>query len=161
MVARRCRSVFEVYRLVFHRAVEQAAPAFPVPRTFAEALQLAADQQKLIEVMQPKAEYADRLLGSQELLDMETAAKVLRTSRNRLMKFLRERGVLAASNLPMQIYIDRGLMQVQPVPYKDVFGRDRTSYKSVLTPSGLRYVRSLLDSFTPQSGHVALGERPQ
>lgn len=44
-IARKVRTVFEVYRLVFHKATEQ----YTIPRSFAEALQLAADQQRKIE----------------------------------------------------------------------------------------------------------------
>lgn len=51
-IARKVRSVFEIYRQVFHKAVQ----TFAVPQTFAEALMLAAKQQQAIEEKQRQIE---------------------------------------------------------------------------------------------------------
>lgn len=130
-------------------------PGFKTPRTFAEALRLAADQQELIEAQQnkiqalePKAEYHDRLLGAAEVVDMEQAAKLLRTSRNRLFVFLREREILTkGSNLPRQEYIDKDMLRVQQTPYTDFWGNPKISLKTVFTQRGLAYIRGLVDAF--------------
>lgn len=118
-----------------------------IPQTFAQALQLAADQARMLEAMQPKAEYCDRLLGTHGTIDLETAAKTLRTSRPKMVSFLKERGVLTEKCLPMQVYIERDYMRVQLTTYQDVYGRDQISQKTVITQPGLMFVRGLLDTF--------------
>lgn len=63
-IARKVRSVFEVYRQVFHKA----AQTFAVPQTFAEALMLAAKQQQAIEEKQRQIEQKDT-----EIVSLSTA----------------------------------------------------------------------------------------
>lgn len=122
-----------------------------LPKTFAEALQLAADQAKRIEqqsqqiaVMQPKAEYYDDVMGSEAVFDGEQTAKMMRMSRNKLYDFLRSYGVLTKSNMPMQMYIDKDYMRVQQTPYRDVFGNIKVSLKVVFTQHGIQYIRMML-----------------
>ncbi len=141
MVASKSKPIFDIYHRIFHAATGQS-----LPKSFSEALQLAADQARLLEQAQPKVDYFDRLMGSHDTFDGDETAKLLRTSRNRLYKLLRERGVITASNLPMQFYIDKDYMRVQPCEYKDIFGRDRISTKTVFTQEGILYVRGIIDS---------------
>lgn len=108
-----------------------------------ERVRLAAQ----VEVMTPKAEYYDLLIGSEELMDGEQAAKFLRTSRQKLFVFLKERGVLTKSNLPMQLYIDKDLMRIKPTPYTDFFGNPKVSLKVVFTQKGIQYIRVMFDDF--------------
>ncbi len=100
-----------------------------------------------IEVMTPKAEYYDLLMGSEELMDGEQAAKFLRTSRQKLFAFLKERGVLTKSNLPMQLYIDKDFMRIKPTLYTDFFGNPKTSLKVVFTQRVIQYIRVMFDDF--------------
>ncbi len=117
-----------------------------IPRSFADALQLAADQARQLEVMQPKADYYDRLMGTHGTVDLETAAKALRASRPKLIAFLQDRGILTKKCLPVQTYIDRDYLRVQLTTYQDVYGREQISQKTVITQPGLLYVRGLLDT---------------
>lgn len=105
-----------------------------------ERLKLAAQ----VEVMAPKAEYYDQLLGANEVFDGEQTAKILRTSRNSLYTFLKQRGIITKSNLPMQLYVDKDYMRVKQTPYNDVFGNPKVSLKIVFTQNGIKYVRGLL-----------------
>lgn len=66
-IARKVRPVFEVYRQVFHKAINNLV----LPKTFAEALRLAAEQaeqlekqQARIEEMKPKEEFFDQVTES-------------------------------------------------------------------------------------------------
>lgn len=127
------------------------APQFKIPQTLSEALQLAADQARQIEqqtqqieVMTPKADYYDQIMGSEDLLDGEQAAKVLRMPRRGLYEFLRSYGVLTKSNMPMQLYIDRDYMRVKQTPYKDMLGTAKVSLKVVFTQKGLLYIQGML-----------------
>lgn len=88
------------------------APA--IPQSFAEALQLAADQAREIERQQaeleaaaPKVEAFDSLMSADGTYSMEAAAKALADvtggwGRNKLFAYLRAERVLEASNLPYQ-----------------------------------------------------------
>lgn len=90
-IARKVRSVFEVYRQVFHKA----AQAFSVPQTFAEALMLAAKQQqaieekqKQIEELQPKADYFDCLVDRKLNINFRDTAKEIGLKQNDFIKKL-------------------------------------------------------------------------
>ena len=74
-----------------------------VPKTFREALLLAAEQQEVIEkqavqieVMKPKEQFFDQVTGSSTAFDMADVAKVcnLGVGRNTLFQFLREQKIL-------------------------------------------------------------------
>ena len=58
-IAPKVRPVFEVYRQVFHRAAKTPQAVFDVPKTFSEALMLAAKQQEHIEQQQQLIEQKD------------------------------------------------------------------------------------------------------
>ncbi len=140
------------YFIAIEKAYRSQETQFKIPKTLSEALQLAADQAKQIEyqnekivVMTPKAEYYDQLVGSSEVFDGEQTAKMLRTSRSSLYTFLKQRGVITKSNLPMQLYIDKDYMRVRQTPYNDVFGNPKVSLKIVFTQIGIQYVRGLFE----------------
>ena len=76
---------------------------FKVPTTFSEALRLAAEQQerieeqqRIIELQKPKAEFYDDVVDSKDAIDMQAVAKTLNMGigRNKLFEFLRNRKVL-------------------------------------------------------------------
>ncbi len=140
--------------------LESQQSQFRIPKTLSEALQLAADQAKQIEyqneqieVMTPKAEYYDQLLGSDELCDGEMAAKTLRTSRNKLYSFLKQRGVITKSNLPMPLYIDKDYMRIKNTPYNDVFGNPKMSCKIMFTQKGIQYIRMMFNELMVNVEH--------
>lgn len=94
---------------------------FQVPTTFAEALRLAAEQQekieeqqKLIEVQRPKAEFYDDVVDSKDAIDMQAVAKVINMGmgRNKLFEFLRNNKVLMQNNQPYQSYVDMGWFRI-------------------------------------------------
>jgi anti-repressor protein len=107
-----------------------------------ERLRLAAE----VEVMTPKAEYYDRLIGCHDTHDGEYVAKLLRTSVRKLFALLRNRGVLTKNNLPMQLYIDKDYMRIQQEPYERL-GMQFVSSKVVFTQRGVQYVRGIVDQF--------------
>lgn len=88
-----------------------------IPKTFAEALRLAAEQQEEIErqkaiIMEqkPKADFYDDVVDSKDALPMAIVAKTLNMGigRNKLFAFLRDRKVLRDNNEPYQSYVDAG-----------------------------------------------------
>ena len=103
-------------RFVFHDVLPQIrqtgsynpAPVHALPQSFADALQLAADQarkieaqQRAIDVMKPKEAFFDAVADAVNCQDMQAVAKVLGTGRTRLFRFLRDKRVLQDNNRPL------------------------------------------------------------
>lgn len=79
-----------VRRSVLAKLEEQAAPQ--IPQTYAEALQLAADQAKLIEEQRPKVEFVDKLVSRDTLMNATQVAQKLGLSAVKLNRILDELG---------------------------------------------------------------------
>jgi anti-repressor protein len=107
-------------------AMEKAAlkNAMALPQTFAQALQLAADQAKQIELqntqikeLAPKAEIFDKIVDSTGLKTIGEVAKTLGTGEKRLFSWLREQHILMTDffnkNVPYQKYIEQGYFEVK------------------------------------------------
>jgi anti-repressor protein len=124
-----------------HKALAQS---HLIPKTFAEALQLAADQQKLIEEQEkriesdrPKVEFAMAVRNMQGACSVGDFAKVIGTGQNRLFKKMRDDRILMASNRPYQLFIERGLFVViEQIPYTDSEGRTHPAFKTMITGKG-------------------------
>ena len=88
-------------------------PQFAIPQTFGEALQLAADQQKLIEKQKPKVEYYDEQMRNPGLMTVTEIAKDFGLSAAKLNQFL-------AKNISNINKVSTGLciknMQIQDLP---------------------------------------------
>jgi len=124
-----------------------------IPQTYAEALQLAANQalqiehqQKQIALQAPKAEFYDQVTGSRDAISMNEAAKVLNMGigRNKLFKFLRDIKVLQGNNMPYQEYIDRGYFRVIESKFTKPNGDISINFKTVVYQSGLDFMRKRL-----------------
>ncbi|TGX80501.1 hypothetical protein E5358_12655 [Palleniella muris] len=160
-IARKVRPVFEVYRMVFHRATEEQS----VPRSFAEALQLAADQQKKIEEQElqirlnnikmaedkPKVDFVDDYVDMPEQtgdvtlteLAQMICAKGYEIGSRRLCEWLREHKYLYKDdkvNMPTQYSLNLKLMTI----YKfdrcvGNDGRIKIRRQTKVTPKGQLY----------------------
>lgn len=100
-----------------------------IPQSFAEALQLAADQAKQIEQQQkeieqnkPKVLFADAVTASEDSILIGELATILnqkgvKIGQNRLFTYLRDNGYLCKEgerrNQPTQKALDLGLFQVK------------------------------------------------
>lgn len=94
-----------------------------IPQSFAEALELAAAQQRQLELkekevlaLRPKADFADRAIECAELTEISMACKVLGLpyGRNTFFKLLRKAGVFFKSrNEPLQDYVQKGYFRVK------------------------------------------------
>ena len=65
---------------------------------------------------QPLVEFANQVAGTDNLIDMNSMAKLARAEnisvgRNKLYSWLKRTGVLMSNNLPYQRYIDRGYLR--------------------------------------------------
>lgn len=133
----------------------QQAPA--IPKTYAEALQLAADQAKQIEAQEkqlalatPKAEFYDAVTQSDDAISMDEVAKVLNLpglGRNKLFKLLREKGVLQTGgvkhNQPYQRHVDAGRFRLVETSWVADNGDVRVNLKTVVLQKGLDYIRKI------------------
>lgn len=84
-----------------------------IPQNFSEALQLAADQAKQLELQAPKVEFAETIQGSDSCVTMGEFAKLEGTyGRNTLFAILRENKILMKGNVPYQKWIIPGYFEV-------------------------------------------------
>jgi anti-repressor protein len=119
---------------------------FNTPKTFAEALRLAADQQERIEEQQkqieeqaPKVLFADAIEGSKSSCLIGELAKIIsqngyKIGQNRLFQWMRDNNYLGKSgeryNIPNQTYIEQGLFTIK----KGVrSGNDGVLYTTITT----------------------------
>lgn len=126
---------------------------FHVPTTFAEALRLAAEQQerieeqqRLIEVQKPKAEFYDDVVDSKDAIDMQTVAKTLNMGmgRTKLFEFLRNNKVLMQDNKPYQKYVDMGWFRLVESRYTKPNGDICINLKTVVFQKGLDGIRKMI-----------------
>jgi anti-repressor protein len=118
----------------------------------AEAAQAWAEQYKRREALEhenvlmlPKARFHDRVTHADGTHTVEEVAKMLRTGRNRLFKWLREEKFLMPDNLPYQPYLDQGLFRVVEKPYY----RGDTPHlnsQTLITGKGLIAIQHRLDN---------------
>ena len=139
---------------------EKQKECFQVPKSFSEALQLAADQARQIEEqqkaieqkdariskLQPKADFADVAFKAEGKVDIGQAAKILGLpfGRNTLFKKLKEKGILFNRNEPKQRYIDAGyfeLTQLPPIHRNN--HPDLIVMKVICTQKGLAFINKL------------------
>lgn len=114
-------------------------------------------QQKQIEKLQPKADFADKAFAMEGKCDIGQAAKILGLpfGRNTLFKKLRELGVFFANRTePKQKYIDAGYfeMKEKPVPRENHPGF--IVMVVLCTQKGLAYINHLFGG-KPSDGKLA------
>jgi anti-repressor protein len=142
---------FKIEYIEAFNKMEETIKSFALPKTFSEALQLAADQAKQIELqntqikeLEPKAEVYEQISNSDNLLSMNDTAKSIGLGRTTLFKKLKEINVLMSNGNPYQKYIDQGYFQVKIKPIK--MGGFNTDYpQTYVTGKGLTWLTKLLN----------------
>lgn len=99
-----------------------------------------------LQLMQPKAEFHDAVVGSSDTIDMGQVAKVLNCGigRNKLFEILREKKVLRENNEPFQKYCDRGWFRMVESKYQLPNGDTRINIKTVVFQKGVDGIRKIL-----------------
>lgn len=132
--------------------VEKKYKSMSIPKTFGEALRLAADQQLLIEKQQllieeakPKVEFFDAVTDSKTAIDMGSVAKLidLNIGRNKLFEFLRSNEILMDNNIPYQRFIDAGWFRVIEQKYQNGKGEICINIKTIVYQKGIQKIREL------------------
>ncbi|MFW1950521.1 phage antirepressor KilAC domain-containing protein [Acinetobacter beijerinckii] len=110
---------YEIQAAVFDRmtALEEALTKPVIPQTFAEALQLAANQARQLELAAPKVEYYDKIVERTTLLNASQVAQKIKISAVKMNKLLDifdvyHKGVKRA-RLFQQWFIDKGFGEVK------------------------------------------------
>lgn len=135
------------YINAFNAMEQQIRQSSGVPQSFAQALMLAAKQQKQLEVQQPKVEFFDAVAESKTAIEMKLIANTLHfknVGRNKLFCILREQGILNGGNVPYQRYIDCGYFRTIEQKYTVPSGETRINIKTLVYQRGLDYIRKML-----------------
>ena len=95
-----------------------------------------------LERNQEKADFADRLIESEDSLDLATASKAMNLGygRNTLFRKLRELKVLGSDNNPYQSFVDRGYFTVKEFPYTRIDGTKHISTQTQITARGQMWI---------------------
>lgn len=140
---------FKITFIEAFNAMEQKLkqPIYVIPQTYAEALELAAHQareievkDKLIAIQSPKADFADRVIDTDNMVDIGQAAKLLKLpyGRNTFFDVLQNNGIFfKGRNEPMQQYVNSGYFQLRA---KEITRKDHPSFsvlKILVTQKGL------------------------
>lgn len=126
-----------------------------VPKTFADALRLAADQQEeidqqklLLEQQAPKVAFANAIEASKSSCLIGELAKIITQNgytigQNRLFEWLRNNGYLGTKgeyyNIPNQTYIEQGLFDLKKGVRSGNDGVMHTTITTKVTGKGCRY----------------------
>lgn len=146
MMARTEKShIYRNYFLECERVVKNS-----LPKTFAEALQLAADQAKAIELQQkliaeqkPKAEYFDALVDRKLNINFRDTAKEIGIKEKDFIKFLLNKQYVYRDKKgqlkPIACYVDKGLFEL-----KEWTNEHKSGNQTLITPKGRETFRLLL-----------------
>lgn len=130
---------------------------FKIPSTMAEALRLAADQQEQLEVMKPKAIFADSVATSHTTILVGDLAKIIKgngvdTGARRLFQWMRDNGYLikrkgADYNSPTQKSMDLGLLKIKESSHVNSDGVTVVTKTPKVTGKGQQYfINKLLEN---------------
>ena len=113
-----------------------------LPKTFSEALRLAADQADQIELMKPKVESFDKFLSAENWQTMNEVAHILHIGRNILFKNLRQADILMSNNIPKQQYMDKGYFKVIEKSI-DMGGKVINKPQTLVSAKGVEFINWL------------------
>ncbi|WP_353191390.1 phage antirepressor KilAC domain-containing protein [Pandoraea pnomenusa] len=116
--------------------LEAQMSAPQVPRSFAEALRLAANQAELLEQQRPAVEFAHAVRNTADAIAVGDLARVLGYGQNVFFRMLRADHLLMEGNRPYQTYIDRGYFRVIEGVWRDSDGAAHLTFKTLVTGKG-------------------------
>lgn len=167
-IARKVRPVFEVYRMVFHKAVMQPSlPNFSNPAEAARAWALEyeqrlaleaknSEQAEVIEIQTqeikkaaPKVKYYDDVMCSKDTYTTSQIANMLGMSAGKLNEVLKNIGVIYKQSgqwLLKKPYVTWGLHSVRTHIYIHSNGNQGTNSWTVWTERGRCFISALRDN---------------
>lgn len=125
-----------------------------VPKNFAQALRLAAQQAEELELKElqlqlqaPKVDYYNNVLQSESVITTTKIAKELGMSAHRLNELLHRQRVIfphAGSWVLYSQYDGKGYTKTKTHAYLDKSGRYQTSIQTVWTEEGRQFIHSIV-----------------
>ncbi|MCE6033458.1 MULTISPECIES: Rha family transcriptional regulator [Levilactobacillus] len=122
---------------------------FQIPATLPEALRLAADQAEKISVLQPKADYTDKMLANPGLETTSVIAKNYGYSAREFNKLLHGLGIQYKQGKTWLLYAkyqDQGYTHVEPYGYTNSDGIEKVRNTMKWTQKGQEFLYSFLKS---------------
>lgn len=122
---------------------------FQIPATLPEALRLAADQAEKISVLQPKADYTDKMLANPGLETTSVIAKNYGYSTREFNKLLHGLGIQYKQGKTWLLYAkyqDKGYTHVEPYGYTNSDGIEMVRNTMKWTQKGQEFLYSFLKS---------------
>lgn len=138
-------------RLYFIEVEKRARSVFggAVPKSLPEALRLAADLAEQNEQLTPKAEYCDRVLNTEDLVQTTQIAADLGMSAIRLNRLLEQSGIQYKSGdqwILSAKYKDKGYTQSRTSVYVDKNGEEHSKMHTYWTQKGRKFIHDFLES---------------
>lgn len=153
-------------RRVVARWHELEAGRGPVPRSFAQALRLAAEQQEQIELQQaaleaarPKVTYADAMLNADGTVLVRDAAKTIGVPVRKLEQALRAKGVILPDNAPAARYVAQGYFKESLHHFETNTRGRQLSRVARVTGRGLEFLRRFAARHADLFAHSPRKER--
>lgn len=122
---------------------------FQVPSTLPEALRLAADQAEKISVLQPKADYTDKMLANPGLETTSVIAKNYGYSTREFNKLLHGLGIQYKQGKTWLLYAkyqDEGYTHIEPYEYTNSNGITHVRNTMKWTQAGQKFLYDFLKS---------------
>lgn len=127
--------------------VQKVLTKFPIPKTYGEALQLAADRQVQLEKQKPKIDYYNSQMRNPGLMTTTEIAKDYGWSAQQLNKELHKFHVIFKQGKHWVIYqkfADKGYTQYEPFPYEKGNGIQGMKNNLKWTQRGKKFIYDLL-----------------
>lgn len=116
----------------------------PVKNLFRLQMKVINQLNNRVKHDEPLVEFANQVSESENFIDMNAMAKLafdndIRIGRNRLFRWLRNKGILMSDNIPYQKYIDSGYFVVKETVV-DVGMFTKTHQQTLVTGKGQLYI---------------------
>lgn len=119
-------------------------------------LQENIKKDEIIKIQEPKVQFADAIISSEDSISVATLAKMITQNgfeigRDRLFEWLRDNGYLlktdgADKNTPTQYGMSRGWFEVTEKTFTDCYGKVRIGKTTTVTGKGQKYfIRKFMD----------------
>ena len=106
------------------------------------------EKDKLIEVLQPRADYCDEVLDSIDCMTMTQVAKGEGMTVHELTHLLLQKGIIYCQSGCYMLYAkyaDKGLAAYRTHSHRDLFGSMRTNIYLVWTERGRKFIHEIID----------------
>lgn len=124
-----------------------AQPTPAIPQTFSEALLLAAEQARMLELQAPKVEVYEDIMSKETTHSVNDVAKMVGLKATKIMKFLLHKGFVykrvSGGYKPYSKHDSKGYFKVKLVQYNE----DSNSAQVRFTTKGVELMRTLADDY--------------